>query len=85
MKWVKASGRGKVLTFVFMNRPYVPSFKDDVPYNVAVIELDEGPCMLSCIVGCDNKDIKVGMPVEIVFEDVTSDIALPKWRPIGST
>ena len=83
MEWVKACGKGKVWTYIVAHYPFVPSFADDVPYNLTVIELDEGPLMQSCIVGCDNNYIKVGMPVEVVFEDVTPDISLPKWKPIG--
>lgn len=83
MQWVNASGKGRVLSFTVIHHPYVPTFKDDIPYNVAIIELEEGPLMQSSIVDCDNEDIRAGMPVEVVFEDVTKDITLPKWKPIS--
>ena len=80
-EWVQASGRGKVWGFIEMRQAYIPSFKDDLPYNVALIELEEGPKMYSNIVGIPTSEIKVDMPVEVVFEDVTPDFSLPKFRP----
>lgn len=82
MRWVKASGKGRILTFFTMNRPWVAAFKDDIPYNVALIGLDEGPDILSRIVECPPEEIKVGMPVEVVFRDVTEEFSLPMFRPV---
>jgi len=81
MEWVKASGRGKVYSFTISYRTPVPSFREDVPYNVAIIELEEGVHMMSNIVQCKNEDIRVDMPVEVVFDDVTEEITLPKFKP----
>lgn len=52
-----------------------------VPYPVALIALDEGPRFLSNVVDCPVEDLRVGMPVEVVFADVTDDCTLPKFRP----
>ncbi len=82
MEWSRASGKGKVFTFVVAHRPYHPGVKDEVPYVFAMIELDEGPMMGSNVIGCDPYDVKVGMPVEVVFEDVTEEFTLPKFRPV---
>ena len=81
MEWVEASGKGKVFTFTIVHRVYNPAFKDDVPHNIAIIELDEGPLMFGNIVECKNEDIKVGMPVEVVFDDVNDILTLPRWKP----
>lgn len=81
--WAPASGRGTLFSFVVMHRPYHPGFKADVPYNVAVIELEEGPRFVSNVVGCTNEDLYVGMPMAITFDDVTPDATLPKFRPAG--
>src|SRR6266508_4609691 len=66
--WEHVSGRGKVYTWIVVERPQHPAFYEDVPYNVAIVELDEGPRLHSRIVGCANADIRIGMPVEVVFE-----------------
>lgn len=81
MEWVKASGKGKVFTFVVYHRPFHPAFVADLPYNVSVIELNEGPLIMSNVIGCANDDIKIGMPVEVVFEDITNEHALFKFKP----
>jgi uncharacterized OB-fold protein len=61
---------------------YFPAFEDDIPYVVAYVELDEGPRMMSTIVGCEPDDISCDMAVEVVFDDVTGDVSLPKVRPV---
>jgi len=81
VEWTKASGRGTVYSFTVCYRP-APGFEDEVPYNVALVELAEGVRMMSTIVDCAADDLKVGMPVEVVFEDVSQDITLPKFGPV---
>lgn len=81
-EWVKVSGRGEVFTFCVYRQAFHPAWKDDIPYNVAYVKLAEGPLLMTNIVGCDNKDIYIGMPVAVVFEDVTEDVTLPKFKPI---
>jgi uncharacterized protein len=81
--WVRASGRGTVYTFGLMHQLYHPGFKAEIPYNVAVVELEEGPRMTTNIVGVPNDQIRVGMPVEVVFEDISPEISLPKFRSAG--
>lgn len=78
-EWAKVSGKGKVFSFVVYHRLYHPGFKDEVPYTVALIELEEGPRMLSNVVG-DVKAVKCDMPVEVFFEDATEEVSLPKFR-----
>ena len=62
---------------------YHPSFAQDIPYNVAFIELAEGPRIIANVVGTPNKDITIGMPVEVTFEDVTPEISIPRFRKAG--
>ena len=83
-EWVKLSGRGKVYSFTIYRVPYHPAFRDDIPYVVAIIRLDEGPRMESNIIGCKVEDVKIDMPVEVAFYDVTDEVSLPKFRPAGS-
>ena len=82
MEWVKVSGKGEVYTFGIYHQLYHPAWKDDLPYNVSWIKLDEGPLIMSNVVDCKNEDITVGMPVEVVFDDVTEEVTLPKFRPV---
>jgi len=50
---------------------------------VALIELEEGVKMMSNVVDCDVSDVKIGMEVEVVFDDVTDEVTLPKFRPVS--
>lgn len=82
--WALMSGKGTVFSFVVAQRAFHAAFKPDLPYVVAVIELDEGPRMMSNVVGIDPDDVHIGMAVEVVFEDVSETIALPKFRVVKS-
>ncbi len=79
VEWAKASGKGTVYSFTVCHRP-APGFEKDVPYNLALIELDEGVRMMSNIVDCPLDEIHVGMRVEVVFDDVTPQVTLPKFK-----
>jgi hypothetical protein len=78
--WVQASGKGTVRTFGVMHQKYHPGFFADLPYNLAIVELEEGPRMVTNLVGIANADIRVDMPVRVEFEK-HDDVALPKFRP----
>jgi hypothetical protein len=77
--WTEASGGGKVYTFVVFQRAYHPGFKGEIPYCVALIQLDEGPRMLSNVVG-DPKDVQCDARVQVLFDDVTEQVSLPKFQ-----
>ncbi len=79
--WERVSGRGTVFSFAVMHQVYHPAFAAEVPYPVVVVELDEGARMLSNLVDCPVDQLRIGMPVEVVFDDVTPDVTLPKFRP----
>jgi uncharacterized OB-fold protein len=80
-EWRPVSGKSTLYSFIIVHQRYDPSFADDLPYNVAVVELDEGPRLVSNIVGIPNSDIRVGMPLTIIYEDVTEEFTLPKFKP----
>ncbi len=84
VEWVTASGRAKVLSFTVVRRPVSPAFAGEVPYVVALVTLDEGPTMMTNIVGCAPEQVQIGMPVEVTFEDWTEEISIPKFRPISA-
>ena len=79
--WQRLSGRGRVNSWVVFHQAYFSSFKDDIPYNVAEVELEEGPRLLTNLVEVDNADIQIGMAVEVCFDDITDEVTLAKFRP----
>ena len=82
--WRQASGNGTIHTFV-INHKAAKGF-DQVPYVIAVIDLAEGPRMLSNVVvdgGPTPGNVRIDMPVTVFFDDVTDEISLPKFRPAG--
>ncbi len=81
MKWVKASGRGTLHTYTIIHRPFQQSFKADVPYNVGVVETEEGPLVFTNVVGCANEELRVGMPLQVTFDDVEEGVSIPKFKP----
>lgn len=81
-EWIEASGKGTLYAYA-VNYFGVPfPFWDDMPYVLAMVDLQEGPRMISNIVQCDIEKLENGMELEVVFEDVTDEISLPKWKPV---
>jgi uncharacterized OB-fold protein len=80
-EWVPVSGRGEVFSFNVMHQVYHPGFADEVPYAVVVVQLAEGPKMISNLVGVPPHAVRIGMPVRVVFEDVSDEVTLPKFAP----
>jgi hypothetical protein len=87
IEWRKVSGRGKLYTYSIHYRAFHPGWTDEVPYVSCLVELDEGPRLYSNLVGVDPDParIRCDMPVEVVFEDISDEISLPKFRPISTT
>ncbi len=80
-EWVDLSGAGKVFSFVTYQRLYNKGWENELPYVVAVIELAEGPRILSTLTGIEPEDVVCDMAVKVVFDDVTQDVTLPKFTP----
>lgn len=59
-----------------------PAFRDEIPYNVIVVELEEGPRLTSNLVGTPDREIRVGLPVEAVFEELSDEVSVPKFRVV---
>jgi len=83
-EWVRCSGKGTVYTFTVTHQNQAAGFRDELPYVMAYVELQEGLRLLTNIVGCAAEAVRIGMAVEVVFEDVTADVTLPKFRPVGA-
>ncbi len=80
--WEEACGRGKVFSFVVVHRVYHGYFANKVPYTVAVVELDEGPRILSNIVGVDPQKVHCNMAVQVAFDEAGPDMTLPLFAPV---
>ncbi|MCP1968228.1 Zn-ribbon domain-containing OB-fold protein [Bradyrhizobium elkanii] len=77
-----ASGRGKVHSFSVVHRAPGPAFKDEVPYAVLLVELAEGPRMISSYLGGPPEDVTFDMSVELAFDKLNDDITLPRFRKL---
>ena len=78
--WFPASGRGTVYSFTVVRRGLGP-WQQAAPYVIAYVELDEGPRVMTNIVGCDVGSVQIGMPVEVSFDDTGDGSALYRFRP----
>lgn len=78
--WERLSGRGTVFSYVVFHQVYNKAFAQDVPYNVAMVQLDEGPRMYSNVVGVPNDAVKVGDQLLVTFDAVTEEITIPRFR-----
>lgn len=79
LSWEVSAGEGEVYSYTVVWRPQTPAF--EVPYVPAVVELDEGFPLMSAIVGCEVDDVKVGMRVKAVFEEMSEEITLIYFEP----
>src|SRR5438309_7641960 len=80
LEWRPSSGKGTIYTFTIIHQVITPAFQNEVPYNVTYVELEEGPRLKTNIVGIPNSEIKAGLPVEVVFEEVGEDVTVPKFK-----
>jgi uncharacterized OB-fold protein len=76
--WQPVSGRGTLESWVEFHRAYWDGFKDDLPYSVCLVRLAEGPLLVSNLVG-DAAKAKLGAAVNVVFEQATDEVTLPKF------
>ena len=84
--WMQASGRGKLHSFEIAYQAFQKAWKIKPPYVLAMIELDEGPRMMSNVIGIEPlpENLPVGLPLEVTWEKQSDDITLPLFRPSGA-
>jgi uncharacterized OB-fold protein len=82
LDWQRSAGRGTVYTYTVVHRSQVPGFKDALPYVLAYVELTEGVQVLTSLVDCDPVGVRIGMAVAVSFEDVSPEVAVPRFRPV---
>jgi len=83
IRWVTATGKGTVWTFTVTRQNRTLGFEDELPYVLALVELDEGVKMFTNIVECDPNEVKIGMPVEVTFVQANQQITIPYFKPAG--
>ncbi len=81
--WFKSTGLGTVYSFTIIHQVAHLGFESEVPYVYAIIDLDDGARMISNVVNIDPSAVEVGMRVQVTFDDVTPEISIPKFEPMG--
>ncbi len=83
LAWRKASGRGRISSFTVVHKAWFPSFRDEIPYNVIQVELEEGPRLTANLVQATPEELRIGQAVEILFDKINDSITLPRFRPMA--
>jgi uncharacterized OB-fold protein len=74
-----------VYTYTISHPPVLPAFESRTPFNAIVVQLDEGPFMVSNLVDWPpDLEIPIGLPVEVVFEDIDDELTIPQFRAARS-
>jgi len=81
LEWLPSSGRGTVYSFTVTHRTQARGFRDELPYVLAWVELEDGVQVLTNLVGCDPATLAIGMPVRVTFEDVDAEVSIPRFTP----
>ncbi len=82
--WEELKGHGRIWANCRFHKAYFPGFQEEAPYNVAIVELDEGPRLMTNIIGLPNgtlDELPIGMEVQAVFTEVTDEVTLVKFKP----
>jgi uncharacterized protein len=80
LRWRDVSGAGAVYSYTVVTHPTHVAFAGQVPYVVAIVELAEGPWLVTGITGCAPDEVRVGMPVHAVFREVADGVTLPYFE-----
>jgi uncharacterized protein len=79
--WRQASGEGTVYSYTVVHHATHAALADRVPYVIAIVELAEGPRVVTGIRGAEPGQVRVGLPVRAVFEELTPEVTLPQFAP----
>ena len=80
VEWAEASGRGTVYSWTETHHPFHAGFRDETPYILVTVDLDEGVRMQSQLIDASIDELHVGLPVEVVYMDATDEVTLPLLR-----
>lgn len=81
--WVDAAGQGELWSFVVFHQNYFDGMKDELPYPVVMVKLDEGPYLLTNIEGMTKDQLRIGMHMAVRFVDGPDGFVLPQFGPVG--
>jgi hypothetical protein len=86
-EWSDVAGTGSVFTYTVVRQAFIASLADRIPYVVIAVELDggDGARIVSNLIDIDPADVSIGMCVEVVWEDMGPELALPRFRPTATT
>jgi uncharacterized OB-fold protein len=79
--WEDTCGRATLYTYSTVYVNDLPPFADRVPYVAAVVELEEGPRVMTNLVDCEANELRIGMALEVTFRELTPDVTAPVFRP----
>ena len=80
-EWLVVSGQATLLSWVKFHRAYWDGFMQHIPYDACLVQLKEGPIMVSNFSGPTPANVHVGMPLKVTFEHVTPEVALSRFTP----
>ncbi len=83
VEWIEASGKGTIYSFTVARRPAGAAFQGDCPYVIVSVELEEGARVMSNLVTDDPDSVAIGQAVEVVFDAVSDDLTIPKFRRVA--
>jgi uncharacterized OB-fold protein len=79
--WEAISGKGSLYSWTVVHHPIDPRLKDEVPFVLALVQMEEGPRIVGRLIGCNSKQLKADMPVKVRYDDVDSDLTLLNFEP----
>jgi uncharacterized OB-fold protein len=80
LDWQRMTGRGEIVSWVVFHQLYFKGFADELPYNVSLIRLEEGPLLYTNVIGIPNDQLAIGLKVEAVFGRATDEITIPRFK-----
>ncbi len=83
VEWIEASGKGTIYSFTVARRPAGAAFQGDCPYVIVSVELEEGARVMSNLVTDDPDSVAIGQAVEVVFDAVSDELTIPKFRRVA--
>jgi hypothetical protein len=83
VEWKQASGDGQVYTYSVVRQNDLPPFPERVPYVAAIVELDEGPRVMTNIDTSELDAVTIGMRVRVDFKPISDDVTIPVFKPVG--
>lgn len=81
VSWTEVSGEAKVITYTIVHRPILDAYKEEAPYILSILKLNEGPTMMTNIINCPLNEVHCGMKVEVTFKNWGEDFLVPVFEP----